>query len=146
MLEQVLRYLNNYFVKSWSSGVSCAVDSVTVVDASDFIKGQYVHIRKSLLNDGVYKISEINGNVLTIDGELSDETNDDMIVYGLAIPPGVLSIVTEIETMSAANPNGLVQERLGDYSVTYGYSDSASWISRYGTRLAQWRRVYLTFP
>lgn len=147
MLEQVLRYLNNFFVDSYTDGVSCSVDSVTVSDASDFVPNQYIYIRWSKLNDGVYKIASIAGNVLTLDvsAELQVEVSD-MRVYGLRIPSAVLAIVSEIEAMSANNPNGLVQERLGDYSVTYGYSDSASWVTRYANRLAQWRLVYLVLP
>lgn len=147
MLEQVLFYLNNFFVDRAISGSAVLYNGVVVSDATGFVVGQYIYLKDSLLNDGLYKISDVTGTTLTLDtSEYLKPETATIRVYGLAIPKQVITLSEEIATANASNPSGLVQERLGDYSVTYGYSDTASWISRYSTRLAPWRKVYLVWP
>jgi hypothetical protein len=147
MLEQVLRYLNNFFVERSIGGTEVLQNGVVVNDATGFIVGQYIYLKDSLLSDGLYTIEAITGTTLTLSltEDLKPETAA-IRVYGLMIPKQVIALSEEIATANASNPSGLVQERLGDYSVTYGYSDTASWISRYKTRLAPWRKVFLVWP
>lgn len=148
MLEQILKYINNFFVVTTRSVTAIAQAKITVDDASDFVVGQYVYLNQSKLNDGVYKIIEITGNDLTFDpaDDVQVEPAGEAILYGLAIPKAVLALKDEITTYNTANPNNLQSETLGDYSATYAAGKNASWTAAFASRLAPYRRVYLNLP
>ena len=150
MIEQVLRYLNNYFIYDKASATSVLPDGILSSDPEVYMAGQYVYVSGSVLNDGVYKITAIEGNKLVIDGTMNPESGRSFHVYGLAIPKSVLDIAKEIEAYNEANPNGIKSESLGDYSVSYGGSSSVSgssdWVTVFYAKLAPFRKVYLNLP
>lgn len=148
MLEQILKSINNFFVNSTQSVTGIAQNKIIVSDASDLVAGQYIYLYQTLLNDGVYKIAEIDGNEITIDvaDDLIAEPAGDALLYGLAIPKAILSLKDEIVAYNSANPNNLQSETLGDYSATYATGKGTSWTSAFATRLAPYRKVYLNLP
>ena len=151
MIEQVLRSINNFFIQFTRSVTTIAAGKITVDNPDDFVVGQYVYLDQTLLNNGIYQITKIEGNELTITATIAvaaEAEAENAIVHGLAIPKAVLAIAVEIEAYNTANPNNLVSKTLGDYSVTQatGQSGDASWVAVFGSRLNQWRKVYLTIP
>lgn len=145
MIQEVLQYLNNYFVVDTVDSSLIETDGITVLE-NKFVVGQYILVLYSKLNDGVYKISGITGNKLSIDTDLDLlEESGAFYVCGLAIPRAVLTICGEIDTYNTNHSSMARSESLGDYSVTWG-NDDVSWISSFRKRLAPYRKVYLNLP
>jgi hypothetical protein len=134
MLDYLLDYLNNYFTKTHQHiTITFNGDEISNVD-NDYIVGQYINIKDSVLNDGTYKITEINGTVLTVDRTLNAETSECSL-FGLAIPKTVIDLVSKVTITN----EGIVSESQGNRSVTYS---GGSWQEKYHSVLSQYRRVY----
>lgn len=146
MIENVLRYLNNYFIRSVHSFNSILADGFIVDDPSDFVAGQYVCIFKSKINDGVYKIDSIVENKLVVDGGVLSVESDEMVLCGLSIPKSLLNVITEIESYNSSNDGSVKSESLGDYSVTYGADGGSGWGEVFKTKLQPYRKVFLNLP
>lgn len=102
------------------------------------VKGQYIHIEGSLLNDGIYKIVSVGNDEITVDEILEDEKTECKI-YGLAIPKAFLQLADKI--MQEGKEEGNVQsESVSRYSVNYGGKGS-DWTSAYKTSLDKWRKL-----
>lgn len=148
MLYQVLQRLNHYYPVSYSLATEIETDGVVgSFTTNNFVVGQYVLIKNTLLNDGVYKITAIASNKLTLDATLTAENTDRHIrVFGLAIPTALVSLATEIETYVTANPNNsnVASERLGDYGISYqnGDNKASGWYGAFQDRLSQYQRFY----
>lgn len=147
MIQEVMQYINNYFVKFHCGLTEIQVDGLIVDDPSDFVVGQYVLVLESVLNDGVYKITGIEGNKLLFGEDVVFEVEDgEMIVCGLAVPKAFLALVDEIVAYNTKNSGNIKSESLGDYSVTYNGDDDVSWISAFRKRLQGYRVAYLNLP
>lgn len=151
-VDEVLGYLNNYFVDSYLPGatVDFDADSSTIIfedgiDEDEVIADQYVRIEGSKLNDGVFKISEVGTDEVVVDGTLIDEEDAYVFFYALAIPPTLLSLITEMQTWETDHPSGnenVQSESLGPHSITYANSGSGSGIfGNFSSRLKRWRKV-----
>lgn len=138
MVESVLRYLNRYFPRSAETLIAVVADGVTGNFTQNYVVGQYILIKDTILNDGVYKITTVASNKLTLDATLMPETTS-AIVYGLAIPRAVLDLATEISAYTGVE--GVSSEKIDDYSIAY--TGGSGWQSAYKSRLASWRSVYL---
>ena len=138
-LHDVLLEINNFFEKTKEVGeFEITSNKIIGIDEENYKVGQYVHIHNSTLNDDVYKITAIDTEELTLDAELEPETNTHLVVYGLAIPKALLSLVTEI---SANGKEGSVQsESVSRYSVSYGEGGS-NWAKVYKKSLDKWRKL-----
>lgn len=138
MVEEVLKYLNNYFCDSRKirTGTWAIVDGTISLD---FLKdSQYFRICGSDLNDGVYQYP--------VEG-LQDEVWWGTI-WPLKIPPALLSLIEEIEAWvekygdTVAGP--YTSESFGGYSYTKSSGDDGtvtSWEDVFETRLAGWRKL-----
>lgn len=140
MLEQILRYLRNWFVVSIHTG------EFTVGNGnSDFdflMPGQYYRIVGSVFNDGVYCYKS--------EGFLQEETFRGS-VWALAVPGLILDLAKEIEEWeekNAAIVNSPYQsESFGGYSYTIksagraGDATDVSWQSVFSKRLNAWRKL-----
>ena len=132
MLEQVLRYLRNWFVV----GTHCG--SYTIENGSitlPFLKEkQYFRIVGSVFNDGVYQYPAAN---------LTDETFDGS-VWALAIPKSLLDTVAEITVWNEKNAEAMsspyTSESFGGYSYTNGNA-ATGWQTAFKGRLYQWRKI-----
>lgn len=141
MISQVLRYLNNYFERTIESFDEIVNDGVIGSFNEYYVAGMYVFINNSRLNDGVYKIASATTSKLTFEEtNLIAEKDPSVLysVYGLSIPPEVLSIITEIESYTPSD--GVTNESIDDYSV--GYTGDGSWQSVYSTKLSRYKKVY----
>jgi len=149
MLYTVLKKLRHFYPVSYDFANAIVADGISgSFDSNDFIAGMYVLIKNSLLNDGVYKVSGVASNKLTVDATLQAESTDRIIkVYGLAIPPDLVSLVSDIESYVADNPySNVSSESLGDYSISYGTNaDGASasdWYNAFKSKLSHYQRFY----
>ena len=136
MLEQVLRYLKNWFVVSIHSG-EFAIEG-NHLDFPYLREGQYFRIVGSVFNDGVYQYP----------ATLKDETFNGS-VWALAIPKEVLDIVSDIEEWNAKNADRVnspyQSESFGGYSYTLksenGSGGGATWQRAFASRLNAWRKL-----
>jgi len=146
MLENVLEYLNNFFINSRYSVIDIETDGVTgVFDTDDFIATQYVSIDGTKVNDGVYKILSVTSTKLTLDATMIAETPKNCILWGLAVPKIVVDLTAEISTYDGASTKGIKSESQGNRSVSYGTSlsgGSSDWQSVFGSSLAPYRQLY----
>lgn len=139
MLEQVLRYLKNWFLTS--DGVHAGqfvVENGGI--ALPFLQpGQYFRIIGSVFNDGVYKYPT---------EKLTDEAFNGY-VWSMAIPPSLLQTVAAMEKWQdkfGESAAGLYQsESFGGYSYTKA-TDAAtggamSVFAAFDKQLAQWRKI-----
>ncbi len=130
-LSEVMKHINNYFVKTTEDiTVNIVADGIEGTFTNTYIVGQYIRVCDSILNDGVYKLTGVTSSKLSVAETLVVESNK-VQVAGLVIPSEFLSIVTEIEAHKGSG--GVVSESIDDYSVTY--SDGGSWVSAFEERL-----------
>jgi len=167
-LDEVLGYLNNYFVYTYAPHVFIDIESVagastiTLADDSyeftdyalDIRVNQYIRIVGTRLNDGVYKVSVVGDTSVTVDATLLDEESDEdldyVTIYELNIPQKLLSLVTEMITWEASSSSpvtvGNIQsEKLGPHSITYAKTGSnnkpMTVFDTFNGRLKRWRKV-----
>lgn len=150
MLEQLLKYLKNWFkVRDDVNGIYA--DTYTVESGSIvlpfLLNGQYFRIVGSIFNDGLYiygdTIKDGDGN----DAELKDETFDGSI-WALAVPKAVVELSKEIaewqEKYGSTVASPYSSESFGGYSYTKSASadgTAGGWESAFGTKLSQWRKI-----
>lgn len=142
MIEQVLKEINRYFPRTVETLKEIEVDGFIGDWKERYVVGQYIYVRGTIMNDGVYQLTEVSPAKLTVAETLTPEVVGDReysALLGLAIPNEVLRLATEIENYSGAK-GGVSSESLGDYSVSY--SDDGSWQSVYKKALNQWRIPY----
>lgn len=136
MLEQVLRYIRNWFPASFHNGTFFVENGA--IDLPFMQNGQYFRIVGSVFNDGVYQYP----------ATLKDETFNGS-VWALAIPKAVLDIVSDIEEWNAKNADRVnspyQSESFGGYSYTLksenGAGGGATWQSAFASRLNAWRKL-----
>ena len=140
MLEQILDYIHNYFVKDVHSGVFKVSDRSLQVEFLQ--EGQYFKVVGSVFNDGIHKYP---GDALV------DEVFTGTVI-AMAVPPSVIALSLEIEDWmdkygSVAN-SPYQSESFGGYSYTKGSisngnggNNMADWRSVFGSRLNHWRKI-----
>ena len=153
MLQEVMDYIHNYFVKAPYRG-TFTLSADTVSPALGLKDGQRIMITGSDLNDGVYTWHE-HGILDDDDKEaagLQDETFAGAIC-ALAVPPQLIALSEEIkkwvETNREVMESPLASESFNGYSYSLktGSStggDSAGqigWQNIYGKRLERWRKL-----
>lgn len=136
MLEQVLRYIRNWFPAYFHNGTFVVENGA--IDLPFMQNGQYFRVVGSVFNDGVYQYP----------AELKDETFNGS-VWALAIPKAVLDIASDIEEWNAKNADRVnspyQSESFGGYSYTLksenGSGGGATWQSAFASRLNAWRKL-----
>lgn len=142
MLEQVLDYIHNYFVKDRIIGTFTI--SSGSLEITSLLNGQYFMIRGSVFNDGIYQYPA---------SELADEVFEGE-VWAMAVPPAVIALADEIWEWVSSNSGVLnspyQSESFGGYSYTRK-TDSGSgsgfvgsipaWAEIFGPRLNKWRKI-----
>ena len=141
MIEKVLDFIHNYFIKEKHEGTFLVTEGTLTLD---FMKdGQYFKIVGSDLNDGVYQYP-VTG--------LSDEEFSGEI-WSLSIPKSLLSIIAEIEDWQTAYGDATAtpyqSESFGGYSYSKASSGSSDrkggdlcgWQAEFASRLNHWRKI-----
>lgn len=140
MLEQVLDYIHNYFVKEAHQGTfTITGGNITGVDLLD---GQYFKVVGSIFNDGVHQYPATDLNDEQFDGE----------VLAMAVPPAVIALNNDIDDWIAKYSDTMdspyQSESFGGYSYTKKSgggsndgNDSSDWRSVFRSRLNHWRKI-----
>lgn len=139
MLEQILDFIHNYFIKEVYRGKFKIESGVLNVDF--LLENQYFKIKGSIFNDGLHKYSH---------DALEDEEFEGE-VWALAIPWAVISLAEEITAYQEKYADKLdspyQSESFGGYSYSKSSgtdskgNDVTSWQSKFASRLNHWRKI-----
>lgn len=139
MLEQILTYLNNWFIVP--GGVYQGTYTVENGGISlPFLQdGQYFRVMGSVFNDGLHRYGpEMEA--------LQDETFTGTI-WALAVPKGIVRLAGEIaawqEKYQEVLASPYASESFGGYSYAKasGADGSGGWQSIFSAQLAPWRKI-----
>lgn len=152
MLEQLLKYLKNWFkVRNDVDGVYSATYTIESggITLPFLQNGQYFRIMGSVFNDGLYiygdDIKDGDGNVMTLHDETFYGT-----VWALAVPKAVVELSKEIETWQTKYADTVnspyTSESFGGYSYTKaGAGESgagvSSWQDVFRSKMNKWRKI-----
>lgn len=134
MLEQVLQYLNNWFVCETARGEFTIENGEICVN---FLHpGQFFRVSGSVFNDGLHQ--HLSGDMLiseTFSGAVS----------ALAVPRGLVTLADEIEAWTAKNgeAGAYTSESFGGYSYTKATNSrgvAAGWRDVFAAQLAPWKK------
>ena len=140
MLNAVMTEIKNHFaISAECVPVTFDVDGIRGNFRYGYLVGQYVWVKNSTVNDGVYQIVGIEGSKMTLDGTFGI-INADISLFGLSVPKEFLELVDKISTLSNTETVGLKSESLGDYSASY--KDGSEWESTFRTKLNKYRRMF----
>lgn len=135
-MSEIVEFCNNYFILTDrvgnfiydSANVVFTSSKITYTSTIPFQQYDWIRIVGSSYNDGMYQISAISGNELTITDTLRTETID-CIVALVKFPIEFLNLVSTI--VKNYNQQGVKSETLGDYSITYVSGETKQQFSRY---------------
>ena len=147
MLERLLAYLHNWFIRERREG-DYTIEGGKIT--FPLLNGQYFRILGSALNDGLYiygeTIKDGDGN----DTELQDEAFNGA-VWALGIPKGVITLAKDISDWEAKYGDAVASpyssESFGGYSYSKAGVGSAQnggaggWESAFAARLDQYRKL-----
>ncbi len=143
MISKIMNHLKNHFVDNSYAELDhfgIVSDGIVGSFSETYIVGMYLIIRKSYLNDGIYEITGVTSNKLTLDATLNAEnTGDTIYIIGSTPPKDFLDLVTDISNFTEKGI-GVKSESIDDYSVSY--DDDGSWQSVFANKLNDYRRVY----
>ena len=168
MLQEVMEYLNNYFVPISAKEVTYTISSGAISPSFGAEDGDRFLICGSRRNDGVYTWHDgvigndddekvppaVQGGQETIKAAgLRDETFAGTIRV-CSVPPALLTLSGEIkswvENNSAALNSPMASETFNGYSYTLktgggatGGSGPLTWRDIYGKQLDRWRRPFV---
>lgn len=136
MLEQILDYIHNYFIREIHRGKFNISDGT--IDLNFLQNGQYFKIVGSVFNDGVHQYPAF---------DLADETFVGEI-WAMAVPSAVIALSDDIKKWMddyGEKINSPYQsESFGGYSYTKASTssgDQVDWRSVFRSRLNRWRKI-----
>lgn len=135
-------YTNNNFQNRF---VRFTADSLgnSLFGVSDFLKvGDTVQISQSMVNDGLYTITEIGDDFIKVDEELYKSRN---LVTKVEYPANVKAGVLELIKWEIKNrpKTGIKSETLSRYSVTYFDQDANNQVMGYPVALLGFLKPYI---
>ena len=150
MLQQVMEYLNNYFVPISAKLVTYTIADGMISPSFGAEDGDRFLICCSRRNDGVYTW---HANGITDDDDLNAAGLRDETFAGTirvcSVPPALLTLSGEIsqwvETFGAQLSGPMQSESFNGYSYTLksgggkGGNGPLTWRDQFGTRLERWR-------
>ena len=141
-MEEILRYLNNYFFRFKEVGKFTIQDNKIIGLKGEYLKGQYLLVEGSTLNDGVVKaISVVDGDI-TLEKANNEEFKG--VIYSLAIPQSLISLVDEINLWKAGNKKtDIISESFEGYSYSRANSNGqvATWKDVFREELKGYRKI-----
>lgn len=129
MLEQILDFIHNYFIREVYRGTFKIENGALVTDF--LLDGQYFKIVGSLLNEGIYQYPADNLRDETFKGE----------IWSMAVPKSVLDLVTEIEDWQKEYGDKLNSPYQSESFGGYSYSKATGTDSK-GNSLTSWQGVF----
>ena len=144
LITEIMKLIDKYFInyKQVEKGNFIIKDGIIDV-TSPYIKGQYIRIIGSILNDGVYLVSD---DLLTLAGA-QDEVFNGMIL-GLSVPRDFIKLVDDIEKFEKSSDiekRDLASVRIGEYAETRATGKDGtpiSWQSVFRRDLDKYRRMF----
>lgn len=143
MISQIMDYCKNHFARSIEYGkFEIVSDGIQGSFHQKYVAGQYLWVKASLANNGVYKVTDVESTKLTLDATLNPENVETICIFGCSPPSGFLALVTDIENFVQNNgtKDGISSEKIDDYSIAF--SSGGGWADAFKTRLGQYRRMY----
>lgn len=110
---------------------------------SDFLKvGDTIQISQSMVNDGLYTITEIGDKFIRVDREMYKSTN---LITKVEYPADVRAGVLELVKWDVKNraKTGIKSETLSRYSVTYFDQDANNQVMGYPVSLLGFLKPYM---
>lgn len=154
MLQEVMEYLNNYFVPISAKEVTYTISGGAISPAFGAEEGDIFLICGSRRNDGVYTFhaSGIRNDDDDKAAGLRDETFAGTIRV-CSVPPALLALSGEIkqwvENNSAVLGGAFQSESFNGYSYSLksgggsGGNGPLTWRDQFGRQLDRWRRPFL---
>jgi hypothetical protein len=134
---------NNYFVHAMARQDYIIQDNKIYL-TEKIQNGQYILIRGSVFNNGVYKIRAVGKDFVAVD-DLVDETFYG-VIYSLAIPKQFLDLTNRIESFDKQNKvTNTSSESFGNYSyskVTDGAGNVQTWQGIFKQELIKYKQIY----
>lgn len=143
-LELLIRkYTNNNFQKRAFRTIGTFEGGKLYCDTGQFFKeGDTIHVTESNFNEGLYVISEIADDVITIEGSM-DET--DVLVTKVEYPIDVkMGVVTMLKwDLDNRDKIGIQSETISRHSVTYFNMDGDNSLMGYPKSLLGFLKPYV---
>ena len=141
-IETAIRnYTNNNFQHRGFRTVGTIEDGKLYLDAAVFKAGDTIEISESYFNAGLYVVSEVEGDVISIPGAV-DET--DVLVTKIVYPPDVkIGAVNMLKWDLENRPKvGVQSETISRHSVTYYNMDGDNSVMGYPKSLFGFLKPY----
>ena len=141
-MEEVLRYLNNYFFRFKEVGKFTIQDNKIIGLKGEYIKGQYLLIEGSVINDGVVKVISVVDGEVTLEKPFNEEFKG--VIYSLAIPQTIINLVDEIDGWKEENKKtNIVSESFEGYSYSRANTNGqvATWKDVFKEELRGYRKI-----
>lgn len=143
-LEVLIReYTNNNFqnrnIRFLASSVGDRING-----ASPFLRvGDTIQISESLVNDGLYVITEVDDDYITVDKELFDVPRNlvTKVEYPMDVQQGIINLMKWEQTNR--DKVGIKSETLSRHSVTYYDQDKNNQVMGYPVSLLGFLESYM---
>ena len=142
---EIMDKINNHFIKSIEC-INCTFTSGTTstmefdIDKI-YLKGMYIVVKGSYLNDGIYKISDVTGNVISVEEELLDEDLDKKVYIIASTPPkAFVDLSQRINSFKSSNNGGIKSKSTQDLEITY--ADDNSWTTAFRSDLNKYKNIF----
>jgi hypothetical protein len=147
MIGQIMDSIRNHFARYKETRVFQVVsDGIVGSFSNTYIPGQYIWIKNSIINDGVYKVVTATSSKITVEEVLlPEDTHQSFDVYGLGVPRDFLALVADIEEWQTKNggSEGIASEGIDDYSVAFAKGgESSTWKVAFQSRLSTYQKAY----
>lgn len=143
----IMQYLKNYFFVFKEYGEYYILDN-TIQIRGNYKQGQYILIKNSILNDGVYKVIKVKDDILTLEGELNTEVFTGY-VCSLSVPKDFIRLCEDINKFNQKQiRTDIVSESFpGGYSYSKATvnGELPSWKDVFKTELYMYRKIYDNF-
>ena len=155
MLQEIMEYLNNYFVPISAEEVEYTISGGVISPEFGAEEGDRFLICNSRRNDGVYTWH--TDGIKNDDDESAAGLRDETFAGTIrvcSVPPALLALSGEIsqwvETYGAKLSSPLASESFNGYSYTLksgnggsGGAGPLTWQDQFGNRLKRWRRLFV---
>lgn len=144
-----MKAINNFFVyDSEEKAFAIVTDGITGTFGNTYLVGQWIVIKDSVLNDGIYKITAVESNKLTLDATLLAEDTGELITVGASrVPADFINFASEITSWQTKNSGveGISSEKIDDYAVSFDTSNGTGWKQAFSSRLQTYSKMYSYF-
>lgn len=141
-MEELLIYINNFYYLDKEFGTFTIKDGI-INTKNKYLKGQWIEIEGSFLNDGIYKIEDISENGIKLTGLTDEEFKG--IIFILKIPKTLQDIKTEVEEFNAKNiATNKISYSFGGYSESLATNEKGNvqnWKDVFRNRLIGFRNI-----